>query len=119
MLSCRSNYTPKDEGGIPTGEVSPVEGTPFDFTESRRIGNSIDQVEGGYDHNYILFGMGKNAKFATTVGAAALQCDSAPGNAAIIFFALRPHKQGQIVARVPDVAHGQQPWQLSSPEIVL
>ena len=93
-FSCRSNYTPKDEGGIPTGEVSPVEGTSFDFTESRRIGNSIDQVEGGYDHNYILFGMGKNAKFATTVGAAALQCDSAPGNAPIISFALRLHKQG-------------------------
>ena len=89
MPSCRSNYTPKDEGGIPTGEVSPVEGTPFDFTESRRIGNSIDQVEGGYDHNYILFGMGKNAKFATNVGAATLQCDSAPGIAAV----LQTHKQ--------------------------
>lgn len=47
-------YTPVDEGLIPTGELRPVEGTPFDFTEPFRIGERIEQVEGGYDHNFVL-----------------------------------------------------------------
>lgn len=47
-------YTPVDEGLIPTGEIAEVEGTPFDFTEAYEIGARIDQVEGGYDHNWVL-----------------------------------------------------------------
>ncbi|GGF22052.1 aldose epimerase family protein [Echinicola rosea] len=48
------HYTPVDETLIPTGEVLPVEGTPFDFTTPHKIGERIDQVEGGYDHNYVV-----------------------------------------------------------------
>lgn len=47
-------YTPVNDELIPTGEIQPVEGTPFDFTEFHRVGARIDQVEGGYDHNYVL-----------------------------------------------------------------
>ncbi|MDN3668502.1 aldose epimerase family protein [Echinicola jeungdonensis] len=47
-------YTPVDNTLIPTGEVKPVAGTPFDFTSAHTIGERIDQVEGGYDHNYVL-----------------------------------------------------------------
>jgi aldose 1-epimerase len=47
-------YTPVDEGLIPTGELRPVHNTPFDFTEPHTIGERIDQVEGGYDHNFVL-----------------------------------------------------------------
>lgn len=50
-------YTPTDESLIPTGEIAPVEGTPFDFTRPRRIGERIAEVEkpaGGYDHNFVL-----------------------------------------------------------------
>jgi aldose 1-epimerase len=47
-------YTPVDEGLIPTGELRPVAGTPFDFTEPHRIGERIAQVPGGYDHNFVL-----------------------------------------------------------------
>ena len=33
------HYTPvKDSKAIPTGEIAPVEGTPFDFTEAKPIG---------------------------------------------------------------------------------
>jgi len=33
----------------------PVSGTPFDFLTENRIGSTkIDQVPGGYDHNYML-----------------------------------------------------------------
>ena len=39
---------------IPTGEILPVAGTPFDFTSPHAIGERIAQVEGGYDHNFVL-----------------------------------------------------------------
>ncbi|WP_215224418.1 aldose epimerase family protein [Echinicola shivajiensis] len=48
------HYTPVDNTLIPTGEVLPVEGTPFDFTSPHKIGERIAQVEGGYDHNYVV-----------------------------------------------------------------
>jgi aldose 1-epimerase len=50
-------YTPTDELLIPTGDIAPVEGTPFDFTRPRRIGERIAEVAapaGGYDHNFVL-----------------------------------------------------------------
>lgn len=48
------HYTPVDDGLIPTGELEPVEETPFDFTTMERVGARIDQVPGGYDHNWVL-----------------------------------------------------------------
>jgi aldose 1-epimerase len=47
-------YTPVDAGLIPTGELKPVSGTPMDFTAPAAIGSRLAQVEGGYDHNYVL-----------------------------------------------------------------
>ncbi len=47
-------YTPVDTGLIPTGELKPVKGTPFDFTTPHKIGERIGQVPGGYDHNFVL-----------------------------------------------------------------
>jgi len=53
-------YTPVDSTLIPTGEIAPVDSTPFDFREPTRIGERIDaEVEqiahgGGYDHNMVL-----------------------------------------------------------------
>ncbi len=43
---------------IPSGQVLPVKGTPFDFTQPHTVGERIGQVEGGYDHSLVLFGMG-------------------------------------------------------------
>ncbi len=37
-------YTPVDEGMIPTGEIAPVEGTPFDFRKPTRIGERVDDI---------------------------------------------------------------------------
>ena len=48
------NYTPVDSTLIPTGEIKPVKGTPFDFTTAKKIGLQIDSVKGGYDHNFVL-----------------------------------------------------------------
>lgn len=55
-------YTPVDKDLIPTGELAPVEGTPFDFRKPQRIGARINdphsqiQAGGGYDHNFVLDG---------------------------------------------------------------
>ncbi len=54
-------YTPVgDSKSIPTGEISPVEGTPMDFRIMKPIGRDIEddfeqlKLTSGYDHNYIL-----------------------------------------------------------------
>jgi aldose 1-epimerase len=53
-------YTPVNAGLIPTGELAPVAGTPFDFTTPHAIGERIAQDHpqlsfgAGYDHNYVL-----------------------------------------------------------------
>jgi aldose 1-epimerase len=47
-------YTVVDANLIPTGELKPVKGTPFDFTSPHAIGERIAQVPGGYDHNWAL-----------------------------------------------------------------
>lgn len=55
-----SAFTPVDSTLIPTGELRPVEGTPFDFRTphliGERIGEEYDQLilGGGYDHNFVL-----------------------------------------------------------------
>lgn len=55
-------FTPVDEGLIPTGELRPVQGTPFDFRKPAAIGARIDAQDEqikfglGYDHNYVLNG---------------------------------------------------------------
>jgi aldose 1-epimerase len=49
-----SQYTPVDAKLIPTGKIATVEGTPMDFRTPHAIGARIGQVDGGYDHNYVL-----------------------------------------------------------------
>jgi aldose 1-epimerase len=54
------HITPVDETLIPTGEIRPVEGTPFDFRTPTAIGARIEADNqqlafgGGYDHNFVL-----------------------------------------------------------------
>ena len=53
-------YTPVTPALIPTGELAPVAGTPFDFTRPRLIGERIAAdhpqmaIGRGYDHNFVL-----------------------------------------------------------------
>ena len=55
------NYTPSDRFYIPTGEILPVEGTPFDFRTAKVLADVIndttfDQIKNatGVDHNFCL-----------------------------------------------------------------
>ncbi len=53
-------FTPVGPGLIPTGAISSVAETPFDFTRMQPIGRRINQPSeqlvraGGYDHNWVL-----------------------------------------------------------------
>jgi len=49
-----NHFTSVDSTLIPTGEITSVNGTPFDFTQPTKIGLRIDSVKGGYDHNYVF-----------------------------------------------------------------
>jgi aldose 1-epimerase len=60
-------YTPVDDTQIPTGELAPVKGTPFDFTSPTAIGERIDQVSPGYDHNYVLNSTDRSLALAAKV----------------------------------------------------
>ena len=53
--------TPVDSTLIPTGEIAPVAGTPFDFRTPTAIGARVDKKQNtqirygnGYDHNFVL-----------------------------------------------------------------
>jgi aldose 1-epimerase len=67
LMIAADKYTPTDDTLIPTGEIKPVKGTPFDFTSPMAIGSRIAQVKGGYDVNYVLRGEGKSLAPAVRV----------------------------------------------------
>jgi len=60
LLLNAEHFTPVDATLIPSGELRPVKGTPFDFTKPVAIGARIAQDDeqlkfgGGYDHNWVL-----------------------------------------------------------------
>jgi aldose 1-epimerase len=66
-------FTPAAATMIPTGEIAPVAGTPFDFTQPQRIGARIGEPHAqlllarGYDHNYVLDSGGASLALAATV----------------------------------------------------
>lgn len=69
-----SHYTPvKDAKAIPTGEIAPVAGTPFDFRREKPVGQDIgaDDIQltygSGYDHNFVLDREGKGMETAAVV----------------------------------------------------
>ncbi len=73
LLLNADRYTPTDKGSIPTGVVSKVAGTPFDFTNETAIGARIGQENEqlkfgrGYDHNWVLTRRGNGIELAARV----------------------------------------------------
>jgi len=57
-------YVAVDENLIPTGELKSLDQSPMDFRKGYSIGARIAEVEGGYDHTYVLFNMGNLLKVA-------------------------------------------------------
>jgi len=66
-------FTPVDAGLIPTGELRPVSGTPFDFRKPTAIGARIAQgdeqlkLARGYDHNWVINRAGNDLVLAARV----------------------------------------------------
>lgn len=66
-------FTPVDKNLIPTGELRPVKGTPFDFTQPTKIGARIDDhdeqlvLAHGYDHNFVINRQGGGLVLAARV----------------------------------------------------
>ena len=66
-------YTPVDATLIPTGELAPVDKTPFDFRKPTSIGARIKsehqqmQFGKGYDHNWVLARSGAGLSLAADV----------------------------------------------------
>lgn len=49
-------YTPADEDLIPTGEIVPVEGTPYDLRQWTVINDRLAELPRGYDNNFCIKG---------------------------------------------------------------
>jgi aldose 1-epimerase len=60
VMILADKFTPVDATLIPTGELQPVDNTPFDFRTPTAIGARIGQDDeqlkfgGGYDHNWVI-----------------------------------------------------------------
>jgi aldose 1-epimerase len=60
ILINATKFVPTDAGSIPTGELRPVAGTPFDFLKTTAIGARINQDDeqlklgNGYDHTWVI-----------------------------------------------------------------
>lgn len=70
---------------LPTGVVLPVENTPFDFRQPKKIGRDIDTPDvnlkngSGYDHNFCLSGTGELDRAAvlhSTISGIAMGVDT-------------------------------------------
>ena len=65
--------TPVNSVLIPTGEIDPVAGTPFDFRQPHAIGERIGEDNGqlhmgaGYDHNWVLDRRSDGVELAATL----------------------------------------------------
>jgi aldose 1-epimerase len=74
VLTINSNaITPVDSTLIPTGEIVPVQNTPFDFNTPMVVGERINSNDlqmkygGGYDHNWVVNRSGEGVVLAATV----------------------------------------------------
>jgi aldose 1-epimerase len=73
ILINATKFVPTDAGSIPTGELRPVAGTPFDFLKTTAIGARINQDEeqlklgNGYDHTWVINGRPGTLRLAAQV----------------------------------------------------
>nr|WP_210333654.1 aldose epimerase family protein [Rhizobium sp. ARZ01] len=54
LMIAADHYLPVDSRLIPTGEIRPVDGTPFDLREMTPLRRQTDAGGGAFDHNFCL-----------------------------------------------------------------
>jgi aldose 1-epimerase len=105
-----SAYTPTDEELIPTGEITPVVGTPFDLTSPRIVGEALDELAAsrerepsGYDVNFVVDGARGTLRPVARVGDPAsgriLELESNEAGVQLYtgnFLAAQPGKAGAV-----------------------
>lgn len=80
------SFTPIDSTMIPTGEITPVKGTPFDFTTMTALGKRINEKNTqleyahGYDDNFVL-----NKEKPYSLSLAAKAFDPASGRTLTVY----------------------------------
>ena len=66
------SFLPVDSNLIPTGEIRNVEGTPFDFQKSKKVGEEINisnkqlMFGNGYDHCWVFNNNDQGLRFAAS-----------------------------------------------------
>ncbi len=66
-----AKFTDVNDKLIPTGKLPEVKDGPMDFNSEKIIGKDIQQVKGGYDHNWVLSKNGMDLEKAANVYHAA------------------------------------------------
>jgi aldose 1-epimerase len=124
LLIEAEHFLSVDERLVPTGEFTPVEGTPFDFREPKRIGERIREghpqllLGQGYDHNYVLLrgdaapGLARAARLADPASGRSLEVwTTEPGldvytgnflNGSVAGTSGRVYRQGDAIALEPE-----------------
>jgi aldose 1-epimerase len=80
-----SHWLPTDQTQIPTGEITPVAGTPMDFTVAKKIGRDIDadfqalKIGHGYDHCWMVDGYKQCGELDSRLKDVAVLRDPASG----------------------------------------
>ncbi len=72
-------YTEADDSAMPTGQILSVEDSPLDLRNLTRIGDRIDKLGPGFDHNYVI------RKEPGLLGAAAAVTDPESGRKMEVF----------------------------------
>jgi aldose 1-epimerase len=120
MLTVHADrYTPTDEQLLPTGELSAVDGTPFDLRTATRLGDAVRDAHPqlraarGIDHNLVLTGSGmrevamlRSRDLALTLSTDAPGLQVYTGNfldGTVVGPAGRVYRQGDGIALEPQV----------------
>ena len=53
LLITTDKYSPTDEYALTLDEVRDVKGTPYDFTQFRKLRDNLSKLEAGIDNNYV------------------------------------------------------------------
>jgi aldose 1-epimerase len=111
-------FTPVGEGLIPTGELTRVDGTPFDFRRPSSLGARLRSahpqltIAGGFDHNFVLRSAEASAGRSATAGIAghAAELVHAPSGRRLTISTTEPGLQfydGHLLDGVLVGAHGR------------
>jgi aldose 1-epimerase len=109
-------YTPTDRALIPTGAVSFVSGTNFDFREPTLLEDALAEAENGFDSNFCLEGERHELHHAATLSAGPREFDLFTTEPGLQLYTAGHHgpsfkgKKGEPLRRFGSIALEPQTW---------